>query len=75
MINVEINARDNESNASVLRRFSQRIRSSNLVKDTRGRRFHKRDKSTLIRKQETLSLIKKIEHTEYMKKLGHFVKK
>lgn len=70
MINVEVKARDNENNASVLRRFTQRVRAANIVKVARGQRYHSRSKSKLVKKQETLSLIKKFEEMEYLRKIG-----
>lgn len=70
MMAIEVNKTANESNASLLRRFSKRVQGAGLVRKVRGERFHLRNKSELKKKQDALKRLKK--RTEYARlyKLG-----
>lgn len=71
MINlIEVTKSNNESNASLLRRFSRRVRSSGYVNKVKGLKYNQRAKSELKKKQEALNRIKKRAEREHLKKLG-----
>lgn len=70
MINVEINANSNEPNASVVRRFTQRVRGSGLLRIARGGRYALRSKSKFIKKKDALKMIERGKEIERLKKLG-----
>ncbi|OHA59906.1 MAG: hypothetical protein A2589_02595 [Candidatus Vogelbacteria bacterium RIFOXYD1_FULL_46_19] len=70
MIIVEIEKSDNESNASMLRRFSKRVRNFGHLKLMRKIRYATRPKSKLKKKQDKLKRINKYEELERLKKLG-----
>lgn len=70
MANVEIQANSNEPNSSVVRRFTQRVRNSGLLRTARAQRYRTRDKSDFIRKRDRLKMIERGKEIERLKKLG-----
>ncbi len=67
---IEVKKSDNESNTSLLRRFSRRIKSAGYIMKAKSLRSSTRKKSALKKKQEALKRISKREKLERMKKLG-----
>jgi len=59
-----------ENSASVLRRFSRRMRDMGLVRQIKGDRFHERELSPLKMKEQALRRIELTKETERLKKLG-----
>lgn len=70
MMAIEVNKTANESNASLLRRFSKRVQGAGLVRRVRGERFHLRTKSELKKKQDALKRLKKRAEYSRLYKLG-----
>lgn len=70
MDTIEINKNGGESNASMIRRFTKRVQSSNIVRKARGRRYSLRNKSELKKKLDALKRLTKRAEYERMKKLG-----
>ncbi|MAG12859.1 30S ribosomal protein S21 [bacterium] len=68
--NVEVTKTTNESNVSLLRRFSKRLRSSGVLKRARSRRFASRPESRFKRKARALKRVIKTKEIEKLKKLG-----
>ncbi len=67
---IEINKNPNESNASVLRRFSRKIQESNIIREVKSSRFNKRKESKLTIKKGTLRKIRRKKEIEKLRKLG-----
>ncbi len=67
---IEVTKMANESNASLLRRFSKRMQGAGVVRKVRGERFHLRTKSELKKKQDALKKLKKRVEYERLFKLG-----
>lgn len=70
MANVEVEANPNEPNSSIVRRFSQRVRSSGLLRTARGHRYRVREKSEFVKKRDRLKMIERGKEIERLKKLG-----
>ena len=70
MIIAEIEKNNNESNASVMRRFSKKVRALGHLKLVRALRYSQRPKSTLKKKQDKLKRIAKYHRMESLKKHG-----
>lgn len=65
-INIQIVKTGTENTASMIRKFTQRVRQSGLVNHVRDSRFRNRPKSKLMRKNAAL---RKIERTELFETL------
>ena len=72
MINVEVTAKKNESPMSVLKRFSSKARSANVVKSVRDNRFKKKKYSRNVQKDNKIAVLKKTEGILRQIKLGKF---
>ncbi len=59
-----------ENGASVLRRFSKRMRDMGIVREIKDQRYHSRLLSPLKMKEQALRRIEKIKEVELLKKLG-----
>jgi len=70
MTNVEVNANSNEPNSSVVRRFTQRVRNSGLLRAARSGRYALRSKSKFVKKKDALKMIARGKEIERLKKLG-----
>lgn len=70
MRSIEVIKSNNESNASLIRRFTKRIQGSGVVKVARKLRYNERTKSELKKKREALKKIAKKDEYERLKKLG-----
>lgn len=67
---IEVKAGSNESNSSVVRRFTQRVRNAGLLRVAREVRYAERAKSKFVRKKNTLKMIARIQEIERLRKLG-----
>ena len=69
-VNVEIENKENENNANVLRKFSRGVRSSGVLKKVRKLRYSSRPSSKFLKKKQALHKMKKTEEFERLFKLG-----
>ncbi|KKQ35498.1 MAG: hypothetical protein US50_C0013G0012 [Candidatus Nomurabacteria bacterium GW2011_GWB1_37_5] len=67
---IEVKKNQNESNASLLRRFSRRVQESGLIRKVRNDRYNERPKSKLSQKVNTLNKLRKRKEVERLQKLG-----
>lgn len=67
---VEVQKKENESTASLIRRFSHKLQQSGNLIRRRFLRFKKRPKSNLNKKKEALWRIAKKKEMEHLRKLG-----
>jgi len=70
MNSIEVQRAGNESNASLLRRFTKRVQGSGILRAVRGRRYAERMESPLKKKQSALKRISKREDYNRLRKLG-----
>lgn len=70
MIRIEVVRESNESNSSVLRRFSKRVQGSGVVRKAKSLKSLERPLSTYKRKKRALKRIARRTEVEYLKKLG-----
>lgn len=68
--NVEVQNKNNESNANLIRRFSRRVRHSQLLNNARSNQYYKREKSENIKKKKALKKKRRLEEVEKLIKLG-----
>ena len=67
---VEVKKNMNEAPMSLIRRFSRRVKSANVLQKVRGNRFFSRKDSGLKTKARALNRITKRKEIERLKKLG-----
>lgn len=70
MINVEATKNQNENNASLIRRFTKRIRGSGVINRVKGLRYFAREDSAYTKKQDRLKKIARKKEVERLIKLG-----
>ncbi len=70
MINIEVEKGQNENNASLLRRFTKRVRGSGVLTRVRSLRYYARAVSPYTRKKHSLKRINKKADLQEMIKLG-----
>ncbi|MEK7610721.1 MAG: 30S ribosomal protein S21 [Patescibacteria group bacterium] len=70
MITIEVKRLPNESNSSLMRRFSKRVQISGLIKKVKAGRFRVRAQSEYKKKQSALKMLARREHYARLKKLG-----
>lgn len=68
--NVTVTAREKENAMGLLKKFSQKMRSSGVVQRVKSLRYNERDLSFYKKKQEKLRKIEKLAVTERDIKLG-----
>ncbi len=68
--NVLVEKNNNESSANVIRRFTKRVQNAGIVRRLRDERYHKRIKSSNVRKSMRLKKLAKKEYYEKLYKLG-----
>jgi len=68
--NVEVTKNQNETNASLLRRFTKRLQESRVLFRVKKNRFFTRPQSKLKRKEAAIKRIAKRKAVEKLKKLG-----
>lgn len=67
---IEIKKRENESTPNLLRRFSQRVKSSGNLARVRKIRFNVRPESRLKKKERALKRVAYDKNTALLRKLG-----
>ena len=67
---IEDKRQGNESGANLLRRFSRRVKDSNIVREVRNKRYASRKPSSLVIKKSALRRIAKQAEITKLKKLG-----
>ncbi|MFT5360024.1 MAG: ribosomal protein S21 [Candidatus Paceibacteria bacterium] len=65
-----IQRKGTENSASLLRRFSRRMRDMGIVRKIKDQRFHERGLSPLKMKEQALRRMEKSKEIERLKKLG-----
>ena len=72
---IEVKKTANESNMTLVRRFSRRVQEAGIVRTVKGRRYSERAPSKLDRKTSALNRLKRGKEIERLKKLGKWVEK
>jgi len=72
---IEVRKNPNESNTSVLRRFSRRMQESGIIRKVKGSRYNLRKESKLKAKKSALKKMGRRKEIEKLKKLGKMVTK
>lgn len=67
---VEIKKQEKETFASLLRRFSRKVKESGVLNKVRSLQFKTRPESKKTKKETALRKIARIKRMEYLKKLG-----
>ena len=67
---IEVKKNQNENNASIVRRFSRRIKESGIIRKVKSSRYNVRKESKLTIKRSALKRIQKKKEIEKLKKLG-----
>ncbi len=71
---IEVKKNTNESNMSLIRRFSRKVRDSGIVQKVKSKRFNQRPLSKLKIKEGTLKRIDRKKKNEILYKLGKVIK-
>lgn len=74
-VTVEVSKSGNESNMTLIRRFSRRVQEAGIIQTVRGKRYSERPVSKLERKNSALRRIARREEIERLKKLGKIVER
>jgi ribosomal protein S21 len=72
---IEVKKASNESNMTLVRRFSRRVQESGIVRTVKAQRYNERAPSKLDRKTSALNRLKRGKEVERLKKLGKWVEK
>jgi len=67
---IEIKKGDTESSASIMRKFSRRVRESGIIQAVKGRRYASRALSDFVEKKNALKKLERREQYARLKKLG-----
>lgn len=70
MINIEVSKNSNESNTSMLRRFTKKVQGSGILPRVRSIRYAKRIESSYKTKVKRLNGLKKKANIEELIKMG-----
>jgi hypothetical protein len=73
MINIEVSKNSNESNTSMLRRFTKKVQGSGILPRVRSIRYATRTESSYKKKVRTLNGLKKKANIEELIKMGKMV--
>lgn len=68
--NIRVEKNERETNQSLIRRFTKRLKSSGLIRAVKRRRFHQRPKSEQMKRKSALRRLEKQAEVAKMKKLG-----
>lgn len=74
-VNVEVTKNSNESNASVLKRFTRRVQEAGILPRVRSIRYSERNKSEYVRKKKALKVLAKKTKVQELIKLGKMAEK
>jgi len=69
-VNVEITKSGNENSMSIIRKFSQKMRSTGIVRKMRDRKYWTRSMSTAVKKKQALRRIERGEERTRLIKEG-----
>jgi len=69
-MSIEIKRKKGESFSSLLRRFSNKIRRSGVLRDHKDSLFIRPKQSVQMQKRSALEKKKRGEHMDYLKKIG-----
>ena len=75
MINVEVSRNNNESTASVIRRFTKRVQGAGVLPRVRSLRYRSRTESRYTRKQGALTKLSRRAAYNKLEKLGKLPEK
>lgn len=75
MINVAVDKTNNESNASILRRFTKKVQSSGVLPRVRSIRYASRVLSPYKRKKATLKVLRRKAEIADLVKQGKMIEK
>lgn len=70
MIQVEVVKTNNETPASLIRRFTKRVQESGIVKRAKSLRYNERTKSEYKRKQAALKRLANRKEKDKLRRLG-----
>ncbi len=70
MITIEVTREPNESSSSVLRRFSKKVQSSNIIREVKALKAATRTQSHFKKKKSALNRLTRRAEIERLKKLG-----
>ncbi len=73
MINIEVEKNANETNASIIRRFTKKVQGAGILPRVKSIRYSKRDLSHHKTKMKTLESIKRKAEIMELIKLGKMV--
>jgi ribosomal protein S21 len=68
--NIDIQKNNNENSASILRRFTKKVRSAGFLQEVRGNRYFLRASSALRTKRSALVRSKRTEEYKIKEKSG-----
>jgi len=72
---IEVKKTENETSASLIRRFTKKIQQSSLLKQARGLQFKKHPESNLMKKKRAIKAAKGRIKKEYLWKIGKIEEK
>lgn len=72
---IEVKKAANESNMTLVRRFSRRVQETGVIRAVKGNRYSERAPSKLDRKNSALNRLKRGKEIERLKKLGKWIEK
>ena len=73
--NAEVEKQNNENNASVMRRFSRKVKSSGLLPHLKKKRYFERTRSDNVRRKQRLKKIRRKQQVDRLIKLGKIADK
>lgn len=68
--NVEVSKKKNETNISLLKRFSRKVQESGVVRKSKSIRYAERPKSDFVKKKHKLKALTKTAEIEKKIKMG-----
>jgi len=71
---IEVSKNLNESNMSLIRRFSRKVRDSGIIRKVKSKRFNQRNLSKIKIKEATLKRIARKKVNDKLFKLGKTIK-
>ena len=72
---IEVKKASNESNITLIRRFSRRVQEAGIIRAVKGQRYNERAPSKLDRKTSAINRLKRGKEVERLKKLGKWVER
>ncbi len=72
-VNVEVSRNNNETTASLIRRFTKRVQGAGIIPRVKSQRYSERPLSKYTKKKMALKRLIKRKEVERLKKLGKIV--